>query len=107
MDITRRSFMQTLLAASMGPAIIGSGILMPIAAPTLKPIILPDSKDLILPGDVQIIATHKTASGHRLGLKTDQRIVYVDAVLPAIWWTDIRSRQAYAAKLYSERTYRA
>lgn len=108
--MNRRGFLQVILNAGVAPAFVGAQVLMPvqaIAAPAVKPIILPDSKELILPGDVQIIATHKTGTGHRLGLKTQHRVVYVDAVLPATWWTDVHSRQAYASKLYSERVYRA
>lgn len=118
MNLTRRSFIHSMIQAAESAAIITSGVLMPIqaiAAPIQKAIILPGSKELILPGDIEVIACQKTAAGHRVGLKTRDRIVYVDAVLPAQWWIDRHSprkaltqfQHSYAAKLYSERSFRA
>lgn len=112
--MNRREFLGAILKAGIAPAIIGSGIIMPIrsiAAPEQKAIILPGT-NVLHPGDIQDWFAAKTSNGHRVRIKTANQQIYVDAVLPANWWTGstterLAAQRQYVQKLYSERQYRA
>lgn len=100
-------FLKSLFTGSHGPVVVQPT--PKIEPPRHRPLILPESGDVILPGGVEVIGCVKQPRGHRLHLSTPRGTLYLDAELPAAWWTGenkAKFQRQYAAQLYAERHLR-